>query len=176
LTTFHNYYTKQKKSGKNVLWNKYILEFSMTKKIKKTKQKSNKFNTWLILGGIVIISLAVLFGTQLGNTDVAVLPLEVNVSQAYEMRESGAFVLDVREPDEWETVHIPGATLIPLGELENRLTELPENRDILVVCRSGNRSAAARDVLLNAGFENVTSMAGGMNDWVNQSFETETGP
>ena len=148
----------------------------MTKQKKKTNQKRNKFSPWLILGGIVIISLAVLFGTQLGNTDVADVPLQVNVDQAYEMRESGVFVLDVREPDEWETVHIPGATLIPLGELEDRLEELPANQDILVVCRSGNRSATARDVLLNAGFENVTSMAGGMIDWVNQSYETVTGP
>lgn len=148
----------------------------MTKKLKKTKQKSNKFNTWLILGGIVIISLVVLFGFQLGNTVVADVPLQVNVREAYEMREAGVFVLDVREPHEWDTVHIPGATLIPLGELENRLEELPTNQDILVVCRSGNRSATARDVLLKTGFENVTSMAGGMIDWVNQSYETETGP
>lgn len=155
---------------------RFIIGACMAQKTKKSKIKKNKLNIWLILGGIIIISLAVLVGFQPGKTDVGELPLEVNVQEAYNMREAGAFVLDVREIDEWETVHIPNATLIPLGELEYRLGEVPKDQEILVVCRSGNRSATARDILIDAGFENVSSMAGGMNEWVNQSYETETGP
>jgi len=49
-------------------------------------------------------------------------------------------VLDVRQPEEWEEIHIPGATLIPLGELHQRLGELPKDQDIVVSCHSGNRS------------------------------------
>lgn len=94
------------------------------------------------------------------------LPLEVSVAEADGLRQGGALVLDVREPSEWATGHIEGATLISLGELPNRLDELPRDRDIVVVCRSGNRSAQGRDILLAAGFPSVTSMAGGMTDWI----------
>ena len=139
------------------------------------KKKTNK-NSWLVLGGIVIIAFAVLIGFQLDNNVTSDLPLEVSVSDAYKIREEGAFVLDVRQPEEWEAVHIPGATLIPLGELESRLDEVPQDQNILVVCRSGNRSARARDILLTAGFQNVSSMAGGMNEWVAKSYDIGAGP
>lgn len=136
-----------------------------------TKQKNTTSRLFLLIGGLLIIALAVLIGINVGNRVQTNLPLTVNVDEAYELRENGAFVLDVREVQEWEVVHIPDVTLIPLGELEGRLDELPKDQDILVVCRSGNRSATARDILLKAGFKNVTSMAGGMNDWVARSFE-----
>ncbi len=89
------------------------------------------------------------------------MALEVDVQEAYTLREQGAFILDVRQPEEWEAGHIPGATLIPLGELESRVDELPQDEEIVVVCRSGNRSATGRDILLDAGFTDVTSMGGG---------------
>ena len=85
-------------------------------------------------------------------------------------------MLDVREPDEWEDFHMPGATFIPLGELPDRLSEVPTNREIVVVCRSGNRSQEGRDILLKAGFTNVSSMAGGMNKWRSQGLPVESGP
>jgi rhodanese-related sulfurtransferase len=100
---------------------------------------------------------------------------EVSVAEAAALRDAGAFMLDVREPDEWAAGHIPGATLIPLGTLESRLNELPTDRDIVVVCRSGNRSAQGRDVLRANGLDRSTSMAGGMNDWVSAGRPTETG-
>lgn len=94
------------------------------------------------------------------------LSLEVSVADADGLRQAGALVLDVREPSEWATGYIEGATLISLGELQSRVDELPRDRDIVVVCRSGNRSAQGRDILLAAGFPAVTSMAGGMTDWI----------
>lgn len=141
------------------------------KKETKKKTKNNNSRIFLILGGFVIVIMAVLIGLDPLNQSETNLPLTVNVDEAYELRENGAFVLDVREIDEWEAVHIPDATLIPLGELESRLDELPKDQDILVVCRSGNRSATGRDILLNAGFTNVASLSGGMNDWVASSYE-----
>jgi rhodanese-related sulfurtransferase len=84
-------------------------------------------------------------------------------------------MLDVRQPDEWAAGHIPGATLIPLGELSSRLAEVPEDRQVVVVCRSGNRSAQGRDILLGAGYPSATSMAGGMNAWTAAGYETVTG-
>jgi len=142
----------------------------MKKEAKKNVKKKNS-RIFLILGGLAIILMAVLIGLDPFNQSESELPLTVNVDEANELREKGAFVLDVREVNEWEVVHIPDATLIPLGELESRLEEIPKDQEILVVCRSGNRSATGRDILLNAGFTNVTSLSGGMNDWVANSYE-----
>ncbi len=106
---------------------------------------------------------------------VAALPSEVSVADASALRDDGAFILDVRQPDEWAAGHIPDATLIPLGELAARVAEVPKDRQVVVVCRSGNRSAQGRDILLGAGYPSVTSMAGGMNDWTAAGYETATG-
>jgi rhodanese-related sulfurtransferase len=100
------------------------------------------------------------------------LPEEISVAQAKAKMEAGAYMLDVREPAEWERGHIPGATLIPLGQLRQRLGELPRDREIVVVCRSGGRSAMGRDILKEAGFKNVTSMAEGMNAWIQAGYPT----
>ncbi len=135
------------------------------------KQKNSNSRVYLLIGGLFVIALAVIIGLNVGNQVQTRFPLTVNVDEAYELHENGAFVLDVREVQEWDVVHIPDATLIPLAELEIRLDELPKDQTILVVCRSGNRSATARDILLKAGFTNVTSLAGGMNDWVAKSYE-----
>jgi rhodanese-related sulfurtransferase len=99
----------------------------------------------------------------------------VSVTEAAALRDGGAFVLDVREPAEWADGHIPGATLIPLGELVDRVGEVPRDRSILVVCHSGNRSAEGRDILLGAGFASVTSLDGGMIDWAAAGMPIEPG-
>ncbi len=105
----------------------------------------------------------------------AALPAEISVAEAADQREQGAFILDVRQPEEWQQFHIPGATLIPLGELPNRLNEVPKDRPVVVVCRTGHRSAQGRDILLNAGFTQVTSMAGGVTEWQAQGLPVATG-
>lgn len=74
------------------------------------------------------------------------------------------FLLDVRQPEEFRAGHIPGSKLIPLGELRSRMDELPKNQEILVVCRSGNRSLSATRQLASAGFSAV-NLRGGMNAW-----------
>lgn len=147
----------------------------MSKQVKKTIKKKNNNKIWLILGGFVIIALAVIIGFSQNTADTNTLPKEVSVDDAYQMRENGAFVLDVRELSEWEDGHIPDATLIPLGQLESRMNEIPKDQEVVIVCRSGNRSAQARDILKNAGFTNITSMAGGMNQWITKSYEVELG-
>jgi len=103
------------------------------------------------------------------------LPPAISVGDALALREAGAFILDVRQPEEWAAGHIPDATLIPLGDLPARIAEVPKDRQVLVVCRSGNRSAQGRDILLGAGYPSVTSMAGGMNDWAAAGYPTTTG-
>jgi rhodanese-related sulfurtransferase len=78
--------------------------------------------------------------------------------------ESGALLLDVREPDEWNAGHAPGAQHIPLGELGARVDELPKDRRIVAICRVGGRSARATEALRNAGYD-VINLAGGMRAW-----------
>jgi rhodanese-related sulfurtransferase len=136
---------------------------------------------------IVVVALAACGGTATtpapaataaaggGAAAPAALPAEVDVAKAKELQAAGAFVLDVREPDEWVAGHIEGATLIPLGELESRVDEVPADKQVVVVCRSGNRSATGRDILLAAGLPSVTSMAGGVNDWAAQGGQLVTG-
>jgi rhodanese-related sulfurtransferase len=127
--------------------------------------------TWGLIGLLgVLVVFAVLYFTGALNPksaadSLAGLPAEISVAEAYELYPAGAFFLDVREVVEWEAGHVPDTTNIPLSELENRLSELPTDQDIVVICRSGNRSVEGRDILLDAGFENVTSMADGLREW-----------
>ena len=76
----------------------------------------------------------------------------------------GAFLLDVREPDEWKAGHAPGARHIPLGDLSARGAEIPRDTEVYVICRSGARSARATQALTGAGWQalNVTD---GMQGW-----------
>jgi adenylyltransferase/sulfurtransferase len=74
-------------------------------------------------------------------------------------------ILDVREPQEWAIAHIAGARLIPLAELDQRLAELPQDREIIVHCKLGGRSAQAVRRLRAAGFTRVWNLAGGIQRW-----------
>ena len=77
---------------------------------------------------------------------------------------SGALLLDVREPEEWQAGHAPGAVHVPLGDLPYRVDELPAGVPILCICRSGNRSARAT-AWLRAHGRDATNTAGGMAAW-----------
>ena len=122
------------------------------------------FPTWLwILMAVIVVAGAAFVLTRPAPTTS--LPAEISVTKAYQGYNAGTYILDVRQPDEWAAGHIPNATLIPLTELAKRVNEVPADREVIIVCRSGNRSGQARDLLKEEGFTNVTSMAGGMNDW-----------
>lgn len=76
-----------------------------------------------------------------------------------------AVLLDVREPDEWQAGHAPGAVHVPLGDVPTRLADLPETAEPLpVICRSGGRSGRAVEWLQQNGFD-VVNVAGGMKAW-----------
>jgi len=74
-------------------------------------------------------------------------------------------VFDVREQVEYDEGHIPGVTLIPLGEVPNRLSEIPKDKTVIMTCRSGNRSGQATDFLRQNGYTNVHNMEGGIVAW-----------
>ena len=90
---------------------------------------------------------------------------EIDAREAHALLERGAAVaLDVRERTEWAAGHIPGALHIPLGKLHERAHELPTDRRIVAVCRSGNRSRLATAALRRAGWE-ADNLRGGMQAW-----------
>jgi rhodanese-related sulfurtransferase/rubrerythrin len=90
-------------------------------------------------------------------------------------REPGTFtLLDVRQPEEYGQEHIPGAELVPLGELPDRIGELDRKMTTIVYCRSGKRAGSATGLLMNAGFDDVWNMTGGMLAW--QGLKASGGP
>jgi adenylyltransferase/sulfurtransferase len=98
---------------------------------------------------------------------------ETSVGELKATLDRGApvFVLDVREPQEFQICRLPGSTLIPLGELPQRVGELPSGDgapEIVVHCKSGVRSAKAVRLLLDRGFERVRNLKGGVLAWIDQ--------
>jgi len=95
-------------------------------------------------------------------TSHEITPAEVNT---WLHSDAPPFLLDVREPNEWEIGHLPGATRISVNELQGRMNELDTAREMVVYCRSGARSGRAVDMLRAAGFRKVTNMTGGILRW-----------
>jgi sulfur-carrier protein adenylyltransferase/sulfurtransferase len=87
---------------------------------------------------------------------------------AMQQRGDDFLLVDVREPAEWDIVRIPGATLIPKGDLPSRLADLPQNKPIVAYCKSGVRSAEALALLKNAGFADAKHVQGGVTAWTTQ--------
>jgi rhodanese-related sulfurtransferase len=81
-----------------------------------------------------------------------------------------AFLLDVREPWEYAQGHVAEARLIPLGELEQRVGEVPKDRPVLTICHSGQRSYAAAAFLVHLGYPQVANVDGGTAAWIEQGF------
>ena len=77
-------------------------------------------------------------------------------------------LIDVREPFEWDICHIPGAKLIPLGQLPSRMSELDSADEIVLQCKSGARSARALKLLQEAGFSKLTNVEGGIMAWADE--------
>lgn len=107
----------------------------------------------------------------LGKSAPVISALELNEKLKNGKR---PLVLDVRQPEEYRNGHIPGAKLIPLGELSRRVKELPKDKEIVCVCASGNRSNSAVQILSNAGL-NAVNMKGGMFSWSRASFQVKKG-
>jgi rhodanese-related sulfurtransferase len=96
----------------------------------------------------------------------------VDVAEADRLRRAGALVVDVRGGEEWARGHIPGALHLPLDELTDRRAELPPERDLLVLCQRGFRSAGAAGRLRQAGFTAV-NVKGGLNAWIARGLPME---
>jgi rhodanese-related sulfurtransferase len=89
---------------------------------------------------------------------------EVSATEGAELVEEGAVLLDVRNDDEWAAGHAPDAQYLTLGELVARIGEVPADRQVVVICRSGSRSARAVELLAAHGYDAV-NVFGGMQAW-----------
>ncbi len=104
---------------------------------------------------------------------LADLPTNIDAQTVNQLRErDDVVILDVREDWEYAAGHIPGTMLIPLGQLDGRLSEIPADKTVIAVCRSGNRSGQATQLLQQRGFT-VHNMQGGMNAWEQANYAVE---
>ncbi len=101
-------------------------------------------------------------------------PNEIDVDRLDSERSASSTLVDVREPSEYVAGHVPGAVLMPMGQLAGRLDELDKSGPVYVICASGNRSAAMTDVLLASGFD-AYNVAGGTSAWARSGRPLETG-
>lgn len=113
-----------------------------------------------------IAAQVLMTGTQVPNV--------ISVTSAYDLYKSGsAYLLDVRERSEWDQLHIPGSTLLPLSQVAALVNQFPKDKPIIVISGSDSRSQQARDILKQGGITNVTSMAGGIVYWRTQGYPIE---
>jgi rhodanese-related sulfurtransferase len=102
--------------------------------------------------------LTSLFGSRLPSLKA------VELNEKLKNNKERPLVVDVRQPEEYRAGHISGSKLIPLGDLDKHINELPKDREIICVCASGSRSHSATKILVNAGY-NAFNMQGGMFMW-----------
>lgn len=100
---------------------------------------------------------------------------EIGVDELAEARAAGAPVIDVRETDEYESGHVPGAVHIPLGEVPQRIDEVPQEGTVYVICQGGGRSARATQWYRNQGIEAI-NVAGGTKAWMDGGRPVVEGP
>ena len=92
--------------------------------------------------------------------------VDVSVEEAQRLwQNKEAILIDVRTPGEYRDGHIPGVVNIPLDELEKRMNEVPKDKKVVLICRTGNRSAQGTQLLRSKGFQNVFNSTGGMSTW-----------
>ncbi|MFN8019571.1 MAG: rhodanese-like domain-containing protein [Acidimicrobiales bacterium] len=99
---------------------------------------------------------------------------EIDIATAAERRAAGTPVIDVRQPEEYVEGHVPGAPLIPLAEVPDRIGELPTDGEVLIICRSGARSMRAAEHLRSQGIDAV-NIAGGTLAWIEAGHPVVTG-
>ncbi|WLR51360.1 rhodanese-like domain-containing protein [Bacillus tianshenii] len=117
-----------------------------------------------LIGSLLIIAACGNSTTNNEGTDKGYTEIEAT-DEVKSLMDEGVQVIDVRTSEEFAEGHIPGATLIPLDELSDRTGELEKDKKYIIVCRSGNRSTQASEILVKEGFSNIYNFTGGMNGW-----------
>ena len=99
---------------------------------------------------------------------------EIDIAEAVRRHAAGVPVIDVREPDEYVSGHVPGAPLIPLGSVSERVDEVPTGSEVLIICKMGGRSHKAAEFLRTQGIDAV-NIAGGTTAWIEAGHRVVTG-
>lgn len=100
------------------------------------------------------------------DIDVTALGDNIDVQTVAAIKDrDDVIVIDVREQWEYDEGHIPNVTHIPMDEISSRLSEIPTDKEVVVTCRSGNRSGQVADFLRQQGYTNIHNMTGGILDW-----------
>lgn len=108
------------------------------------------------------------------NAEVLELPADVDAQTVAAVKErDDVLVLDVREQWEYDAGHIPDITHIPMGEIANRLNEIPTDKTVIVTCQSGGRSSQITNLLRENGYDDVHNMTGGIVSWQNSGLPVE---
>ncbi|HEU5379189.1 MAG TPA: rhodanese-like domain-containing protein [Ktedonobacteraceae bacterium] len=99
----------------------------------------------------------------------------IGTDEARSMIERGVRVIDVRQPEEWQTGHIAEAILVPINGIYTfghalKKLNLPEEEEVIFVCRSGQRSASASEIAMVTGLKKVYNLANGMNGWTSRGY------
>ena len=136
-----------------------------------TTHKRNLTWLWVGLGALLVAVVGILLLASKVTPSV-----EISPAQAYAKYQQGVFFLDVRTQEEWNQFHLAKSTLIPLDQLPNRLSELPKNQDIVVVCLSGHRSQSGVAILQQAGFTRVSYLTGGLQAWIAAGYPVQGTP
>jgi rhodanese-related sulfurtransferase len=100
---------------------------------------------------------------------------EIDVDELDRRLAAGARLIDVRQPDEYTEFRVPGATSVPLGQIPDRLEEIPRDETVYLICGGGGRSARAAAFLNAQGFDTI-NVAGGSRGWVESGRPYEQGP
>ncbi len=132
-----------------------------------------KFTLGAVLLTAMLLVLAACGGADSSTTapaleeiDLSTLPATVDVQTVATVRDNpDVYMLDVREQWEYDEGHIPGITLIPMGDIPARLDDIPTDKQVIVTCRTGNRSSQVADYLRQQGFDNIHNMDGGIVAW-----------
>lgn len=119
-----------------------------------------------IVFGLVIILFVGFIGFQFMNSSTEIQNISTDeLANKMENPDSDVVFIDVREPDEFAAGHIPGMTNLPLSTLSEETADFPKDAEVVIICRSGNRSVTAAEQLQGYGFTNLVNVVGGMNDW-----------
>jgi adenylyltransferase/sulfurtransferase len=114
-------------------------------------------------------------GTVSDEAAEAAADATITAAELKAMQDAGddIYLVDVREPAEWEIISIPGAVLIPKGDVAGKLSELPQDKPVVLYCKTGIRSAESLALLKNAGFADAKHVQGGITAWSTQVLKDE---
>ena len=125
---------------------------------------------------LVAVSLAGCAALKTATPQAQALPADISVKDAAAIREQGVFLLDVRTQDEWNQAHIQGATLVTLDQLESTLLISPRTSRSSYIATLGTAARKPGIFCLKMDIPQVTSVTGGISEWIAEGFPTVSGP